>query len=110
MDRLIAEGKAVPMIVVMPSGNVRQPAAPGHSREGLTRPVMTLPNTMDGVYERSFGDIVEFVENRYRVITEKSSRAIAGLSMGGFHPLHISRTYPDTFGYVCLFSQAIFHM
>ena len=110
MDRLIAEGKAVPMIVVMPNGNVAQQAAPGHSREGLTRPVMMLPNTMDGVYERSFGDIVEFVENRYRVIREKSSRAIAGLSMGGFHSLHISRTYPDTFGYVGLFSPAIFPM
>src|SRR5690625_6267287 len=71
------------MIVVMANGNVAQQAAPGHSREGLTRPVMMLPNTMDGVYERSFGDIVEFVENRYRVIREKSSRAIAGLSMGG---------------------------
>src|SRR5690625_7888512 len=94
MDRLIAEGKAVPMIVVMPNGNVAQQAAPGHSREGLTRPMMMLPNTVDGVDERSFEDIVEFVENRYYIITDKSSRVIGSVSMCGYHTLHIARTYP----------------
>jgi enterochelin esterase family protein len=47
------------------------------------------------------------VENNYRVIAEKKGRAIAGLSMGGFHSLHISRYYPNTFDYVGLFSAAI---
>lgn len=108
MDNLIAEGKAEPMIVVMPNGNVSQQAAPGHSADGFFMPQMMLPNTMDGRYERSFGDVIGFVENNYRVKEEKSSRAIAGLSMGGFHSLHISRTYPDTFGYIGLFSPAIF--
>ena len=41
------------------------------------------------------------------MITNKENRAIAGLSMGGFHSLHISRYYPNTFDYVGLFSAAI---
>lgn len=108
LDNLIAEGKAKPMIVVMPNGNVSQQASPGNSAEGFSTPQMRLPNTMDGEMERSFRDVIEFVENNYRVKTEKSSRAIAGLSMGGFHSLHISRHLPDTFGYIGLFSPAIY--
>jgi enterochelin esterase family protein len=47
------------------------------------------------------------VEKAYRVKADKANRAIAGLSMGGFHSLHISRYYPNTFDYVGLFSAAI---
>jgi enterochelin esterase family protein len=107
LDNLIAQGKAVPMIVVMPNGNVAQEAAPGESSEGLTAPTMQLPNTMDGKFEETFMDIVKFVEGSYRVKTTKADRAIAGLSMGGFHSLHISRYYPNMFDYVGLFSAAI---
>jgi enterochelin esterase family protein len=66
-----------------------------------------LPHTMDGKMEESFKDVIRFVEGSYRVINNKSGRAIAGLSMGGFHSLHISRYYPDTFDYIGLFSPAI---
>ncbi len=104
LDNLIARGEAEPMIVVMPNGNVAQSAAPGASSEGFVRPVMTLPKTMEGSMETSFPDIVRFVDSRYRTIAEKSGRAIAGLSMGGFHSLYISREYPDKFDYVGLFS------
>lgn len=107
MDNLIAQEKAVPMIVVMPNGNVAQSAAPGESDKGFYKPTMQLPNTMDGKYEETFMDIVKFVENNYRVINKKEGRAIAGLSMGGYHSLHISRYYPNTFDYVGLFSAAI---
>ncbi|MBN2261919.1 MAG: esterase [Prolixibacteraceae bacterium] len=107
IDNLIAQGKAQPMIVVMPNGNAAQEAAPGESSLGMYKPTMQLPNTMDGTYENSFKDIISFVENNYRVKAEKSCRAIAGLSMGGFHSLHISRFYPNTFDYVGLFSAAI---
>ncbi len=107
LDNLIEEGKAEPMIVVMPNGNVVQQASPGHSVEGFYQPVMRLPNTMDGTYEESFPDIIRFVEDNYRVNADKESRAIAGLSMGGFHSLHISRYYPDTFNYIGLFSPAV---
>jgi enterochelin esterase family protein len=107
LDNLIAQGKAKPMIVVMPNGNVAQQAAPGESPKGLYKPNMQLPNTMDGTYESTFMDIVKFVESNYRVKADKADRAIAGLSMGGYHSLHISRYYPNTFDYVGLFSAAI---
>ena len=107
IDNLIAQGKAQPMIVVMPNGNAAQEAAPGESSLGMYKPTMQLPNTMDGTYENSFNDIISFVESNYRVKAEKSNRAIAGLSIVGFHSLHISRFYPTTFDYVGLFSAAI---
>jgi enterochelin esterase family protein len=107
LDNLIAQGKAKPMIVVMPNGNVVQEAAPGESSLGFYKPTMQLPNTMDGRYEETFRDIISFIEGNYNVITSKSGRAIAGLSMGGYHSLHISRYYPNTFDYIGLFSAAI---
>lgn len=107
LDNLIAQGKARPMIVVMSNGNASQQAAPGEASTGMHKPNMMLPNTMDGTFETSFPDIISFIENNYRVIAEKKGRAIAGLSMGGFHSLHISRFYPNTFDHVGLFSAAI---
>lgn len=107
LDNLIAQGKAKPMIVVMPNGNVDQQAAPGEDLKGLYKPTMQLPNTMDGKMEETFTDILKFIESNYRVNANKGQRAIAGLSMGGFHSLHISRSYPNTFDYVGLFSPAI---
>ncbi len=107
MDNLIAQGLAEPMIVVMPNGNVSQDAAPGESSEGFVKPTFQLPQTMDGKMEETFPEIIEFIEKNYRTIKNKNSRAIAGLSMGGFHSLHISRHYPDTFSYIGLFSPAI---
>lgn len=107
LDNLIAQGKAKPMIVVMPNGNVIQDAAPGEGSMGYYKPQFMVPKTMDGTYEANFMDIVKFVESNYRVKAEKVHRAIAGLSMGGFHTMHISRYYPNTFDYVGLYSAAI---
>lgn len=107
MDNLIAEGRAEPMIVVMTNGNVDQTAAPGESDLGLYTPTTRLPHTMDGSFETAFPDIVNFVEENYRVKKEKGSRAIAGLSMGGFHSMQISKEYPELFDYVGLFSAAV---
>jgi len=107
LDNLIAQGKAKPMILVMPNGNISQQAAPGESTDGFYKPTMQLPNTMDGRMEESFPEVIKFVETNYRADATKAKRAIAGLSMGGFHSLHISRFYPNTFAYVGLFSPAI---
>lgn len=107
LDNLIADGKAKPMIVVMTNGNAVQEAAPGESSLGFYKPTMQLPKTMDGTFERAFPDVVEFIDSNYKTIQKKSGRAIAGLSMGGFHSLHISKEYPDTFDYIGLFSAAI---
>ncbi len=107
MDNLIAAGNAKPMIVVMPNGNVIQDAAPGEGKDGFYKPQFMVPKTMDGTYEATFMDVINFVEDNYRVRAKKSDRAIAGLSMGGFHAMHISRYYPNTFDYVGLFSAAL---
>lgn len=107
LDNLIAQGKARPMIVVMPNGNASQEAAPGESSRGMVPPTMQLPKTMEGSYEQAFPEIVKFIDKNYRTIKSKSGRAIAGLSMGGFHSLHISKQYPDMFNYIGLFSAAI---
>ncbi|PSL07685.1 esterase [Cecembia rubra] len=107
MDNLIDQGKAKPMIVVMPNGNVIQDAAPGEGSMGYYKPQFMVPKTMDGTYEANFMDIIKFVESNYRVKADKASRGIAGLSMGGFHTMHISRFYQNTFDYVGLYSAAI---
>lgn len=107
LDNLIAQGKAEPMIVVMINGNASQEAAPGESQNGLVPPAMNLPKTMDGSFEAAFPDVVKFVDKTYRTKANKKNRAIAGLSMGGYHSLHISKQYPDMFDYVGLFSAAI---
>lgn len=106
-DNLIAQGKAKPMIIVMPNGNVDQDAAPGEGIDGFYKPTFMLPNTMNGKFIKTFMDIIKFVESNYRVKDNKLNRAIAGLSMGGFHSMNISRYYPGTFDCVGLFSAAL---
>ncbi|GEO10703.1 esterase [Segetibacter aerophilus] len=110
LDNLIAERKVEPMIVVMPNGNPSKQAAPGETKENLAyRPVMsnTLPGYKEGSYELSFKEIVDFVDTHYRTQAMKSKRAVAGLSMGGFHSLFVSANHPDLFDYVGLFSPGI---
>lgn len=107
LDNLIASGKAVPMIVVMPNGNISQQAAPGETPGLPQQPSFNLPKTMEGSFEEAFPEIKEFIEGHYRTINDKSHRAIAGLSMGGFHSQVISANHPDWFKYVGLFSAAI---
>lgn len=107
LDNLIAQGKAEPMIVVMTNGNVSQEAAPGETSAGFIPPSMNLPKTMEGSFETSFMEVVKFIDANYRTIAKKQGRAIAGLSMGGFHSKFISLNNPDTFDYVGLFSAAL---
>ncbi len=107
LDNLIASGKAEPMIVVMPNGNAALPSAPGEGPSGLVQPTSDLLKTKDGSYEASFPEIISYVDSHYRTVRKSSGRAIAGLSMGGFHSFHISKEYPGTFGYVGLFSAAV---
>ena len=107
LDNLIAQGKAEPMIVVMTNGNAALQAAPGESSLGYAAPTLQLPKTMEGSFETAFPDVVNFVDATYRTQRNKHARAIGGLSMGGYHSLHISKQYPDMFDYVGLFSAAI---
>lgn len=107
LDNLIAKGEAEPMIVVMPNGNVGMEAAPGQTSAGFVQPTTRLPHTMDGLFEEHFPDIVKFIDSNYRTLADKQHRAIAGLSMGGFHTENVSREYPSMFDFVGLFSAAI---
>ena len=107
LDNLIARGEAKPMIVVFTNGNISEEAAPLENSTGYTRPTMSLPQTMEGTFETAFPEIVKFIDSRYRTIAKKQSRAICGLSMGGFHTLNISLNYPDMFNYSGMFSAAI---
>ncbi len=108
LDNLIAQGKAEPMIVVMPNGNGAQEAVPGEYPNSMYKPSFMNKKTMEGSYEVSFpSDIMGYIEKHYRTINDKAHRAIAGLSMGGFHSIYISANNPDLFGYVGPFSAAI---
>ena len=90
LDNLIAQGKAKPMIAALE-------AAPGESSLGFAAPNMNLPKTMEGSFETAFPDVVKFIDKTYRTQANKKGRAIAGLSMGGYHSMHISKQYPDMF-------------
>jgi enterochelin esterase-like enzyme len=125
MDNLIASGKAVPMIVVMPNGNAKQSASQGFgygptpSLTQLTAPVPNpAPTTPNGqtpgmppiAYEGSYPeslvrDVIPFVEKTYRVYPDKAHRAIAGLSMGGTQTVVATANNPDTFAYIGVFSS-----
>lgn len=107
LDNLIAQGKAEPMIVVMPNGNGAQKAVPGEYENSMYKPSFMNPRTMEGSIEVAFPDLVNWIDNHYRTLADKQHRAIAGLSMGGFHSLYISANNPQMFGYVGLFSAAV---
>mgnify|MGYP003302431095 CR=1 FL=1 len=102
---------AIPMMVVMPNGNFSVPAAPGETPDNLAfRPVMSnkIPgNYKNGNYETAFDEIVSFTDHHYRTIAERKYRAVAGLSMGGFHTLFIALNHPDLFNYVALMSAGL---
>ena len=70
LDNLLAEGKIVPMVVVMPNGTI----------EGV-------PNEVPPFADDMFRSIIPFVESNYRVIAKRESRAVAGLSMGGMETM-----------------------
>jgi enterochelin esterase-like enzyme len=93
-DNLIAEGKARPMIIVMPNGHVVPASAPRETRGRNTE-----------LFEADLlKQIMPLVESRYRVASGPKNRAIAGLSMGGFQSLLIGLGNLDKFGNIGVFS------
>ncbi len=105
LDNLIAQGKAKPMIVVMTNGNTnRHSATPGEEGQGMYKPYPS--GATDTSFESHFGDVISYVDSHYRTVRKQSGRAIAGLSMGGFHTNLVSVNYPKTFDYIGLFSAA----
>jgi len=99
LDNLIAAKKAKPMIVVMPAGHTRPmvPRSPGSPRP----PADEFANDF-------LGDIMLYVEQHYRVRTDRQGRAMAGLSMGGGQTLNIGVPHLDKFAYLGVFSSGVF--
>ena len=107
LDNLIAEGKAEPMIMVMPNGVYFNQAAPGVA-VNMFQPTMANSRSQSTAeVEESFPDIINYIESNYRVKKDKNSRAVAGLSMGGRQSAALSRKYPTMFGYVGMFSGVV---
>lgn len=98
LDNLLAGGKMVPMIVVMPFGH----ATP------FGVPVPQGGVTNDALFEEYLlKDVIPTVEARYRVAPGRENRAIAGLSMGGGQSLRIGLGHLDLFSAVASFSGAV---
>ena len=62
---------------------------------------------MSGYWEEHFQEFMQATEQRYSIRTDPAGRAIAGLSMGGFHTMHVSHYLHGQFAYVGLFSAVI---
>lgn len=108
LDNLIAQGKAKPMIVVMPNGNGAQQSMPGTYANSMYQPSFINSKTTDGGIETTLAhDVLPWVDSHFRTFADRNHRAIAGLSMGGFHSYYTSMNFPELFSYVGLFSAAL---
>jgi enterochelin esterase family protein len=111
LDNLLAEKKAVPMIVVMPNGSLPRPANLPPFTPG-TPPSPEFRAAMEAAQGRFtdelLKEVVPFVEKHYRAIRDHEHRAIAGLSMGGGQTLRVLTTHPDEFAYVGIWSAGLF--
>lgn len=93
-DKAIAEGKAAPMIIVMPDANTG---------------VKGYFNTVDGTFNYEdffFNELIPHIEKTYRVRSDRRFRAIAGLSMGGGGSIYYALHHPDLFAAVAPLSAA----
>jgi enterochelin esterase family protein len=104
LDNLIAEGKAKPMLVVMPNGSMPR-RAPG------TTPPAEAAAAREAARQRFTNEllkeVVPYVEKHFRVVADRDHRAIAGLSMGGGQTLQMVTAHPDEFAYVGVWSAGI---
>jgi enterochelin esterase-like enzyme len=109
LDNLIAEKKAIPMIVVMDKGYAARAgqtppsAAPPTVVNGTTR-VGGRPGGMNAFGEVVIKDLVPFVDRTFRTIADRDHRAMAGLSMGGNQACQIALANLDTFAWLGMFS------
>jgi enterochelin esterase family protein len=100
LDNLIAEGKAEPMIIVMPYGR---------AYPKISKSAGSLRN-WDNLQEFKpdfFDNLMPFVEKNYRTKNGKDSRAIAGFSGGGGTTLYFGLNNLDKFSYVCGFAPGM---
>jgi enterochelin esterase family protein len=93
LDNLIADGKARPMIIVMPNTG------------GLVTGTPPKPGEDDACTQEYLKAILPFVDAHYRTRADRTNRAVAGLSMGGFVVLNTGFTHLETFGELYVFSS-----
>lgn len=99
LDNLIADGNAVPMIIVMPNGRAQKDDRAGPNAMA-TAPAFAK-------FERDLlDDVIPAIESRYSASTNRENRALAGLSMGGGQSLNFGLAHLDTFAWVAGFSSA----
>lgn len=101
MDNLIHSGEAVPMIVVMESGDVKAPFRGGDNRQGFSNYGATF-------YKVLLQDLIPYIDSHFRTKTDRDHRAMAGLSWGGHQTFGVVLTHTDLFSYMGAFSGAIF--
>ena len=99
LDNLIADGKAAPMIVVMPNGR----AQPNDRAEGNVFASAPAFAKFEGDL---LNDVIPAIESRYSTRTEREQRALAGLSMGGGQTLNFGLAHLDRFAWIGAFSSA----
>lgn len=95
LDSLIINELCRPMIVVMPNGYLEQTGRYYDPESRLW---------MESTFEENFSQLIAWTEMHYRTINDKQHRAIAGLSMGGFHTMHTAALLNQSFDYVGIFS------
>jgi len=103
LDNLIAQGKAKPMLIVMTLG-YGAPEIVSTNRSSAFRDPSVMKKNYDGFRDALFTEVMPQVEKEYRVIKDRNSRAIAGLSMGGAESLYTGLNALDRFAYVGAFS------
>jgi enterochelin esterase family protein len=108
LDNLIAQGKATPMIIVMPFGNV---AATIAAQKGGAKPTDPQGRESADAVSRSkqFEDdliknVIPYIEKNYRAVANSDNRAIGGFSRGGGQTLRAAFGNMDKFSYVCCYS------
>jgi enterochelin esterase-like enzyme/lysophospholipase L1-like esterase len=101
MDNAIAAGKAVPMIVVMESGDIKAPFQGGDNRQGFSE-------YGNSFYPVLLNDLIPYIDANFRTKTDRDNRAMAGLSWGGHQTFDIVFNNLDKFAWLGTFSGAIF--
>jgi enterochelin esterase-like enzyme len=107
MDNLIAAGEAKPMLVVMDRGYAVDPNAPPIENASFIERLRRGNQTLTDVFIK---EIIPMIEKKFRTLTDREHRAMAGLSMGGFQTFQITLTNLDKFAYIGGFSGAGFLM
>jgi enterochelin esterase-like enzyme len=105
IDNAIADGRATPMVVVMPLGYATQSFWAGPARTS-TSAAPAGPGALSLVAQDLLNDLMPMVERDYKVSRSADRRAIAGLSMGGGQTMNIAFNRPELFRYVVAMSPA----